>query len=220
MGQSAAQPNRPVNAACPAPRAPLHEAFVPADCEACWAATGPAPQGWRLDWITPAGPQAAMAVAAMPEAAERQARAQALQALPSPAQASASAVVTATPATVSRWPRGWRLQAGTGPAWQGYMGLNLQLRPSRGAAPLPAGASGWLALVEDVPAGSEGSAQARTLVRAVAGPLPLDARQPSSHLRAMRLPDSARAERLGVRAWVESASGQVLAMAADRCAAR
>lgn len=181
---------------------------MPADCEVCWAEPGPEQSGWRLDWITPASPQAAMAAAALPEAAERQARAQA-QAGPSPGSARG---------TAPGWPRGWRLAAGSGPAWQGYMGLNLALRPQRGAQPLPPGSTAWLALVEDVPAGTEGSAQARTLVRALAGPLPLDRRQASAHLRAMRLAEASRPERLAVRAWVESATGQVLAMAADRCA--
>lgn len=199
---------------CPPPEAPLVERFIPADCSACWAQgaetapRGPASPGrraWRLDWITPAGDDAAMAVPALPEAAERQARAPRAAAPGDPA------------ASASRRGRGGHLAVQTGPAWSGYIGASVSLRP--GGQALPAGSSAWLALVEWVPAGSEGNAAERQLVRALAGPLalPLPGQAPLEHLRALRWPDNARPERLTARAWIEGPDGRVLRMAADRC---
>ena len=99
-----------------------------------------------------------------------------------------------------------------GPAWNGYIGLQLQVQ-SQGAA-LPAGAVGYLALVENLPAGDEGTAIDRRLVRALAGPLPLgDALSRFTHLRALRIPIGAKAERLGAAGWVETVSGKVIALA-------
>ena len=112
------------------------------------------------------------------------------------------------------------LAAQAGPAWLGnYMALQFTLL----ADSLPAGSSGWLAMVELLPAGSEGSAQPRALMRNVAGPLPLDSWQPGqplSHLRAMRWPDGTDATRLQARAWIEAPDGRLLAVVADRCPAR
>lgn len=124
-------------------------------------------------------------------------------------------------------PSAWRLQVASGPAWNGYFGLQMSLQAARAGsnrAGLPAGSTAWLALVELLPPGTDGSPVARALVRSVAGPLPLDGLavapspdQPLSHLRALRWPDGARPERLQGRAWIEAPSGQVLLMAADRC---
>jgi hypothetical protein len=123
--------------------------------------------------------------------------------------------------------RPWQLSVASGLAWQGYWALEFKLL-AHGLA-LPSGSTGWLALVEQVPAGSAGNADTRELVRAVAGPLPLPTAEaganppagrlarPYVHLHALRWPDSARVDRLQARAWVEGPQGQVLAMAADRC---
>ncbi|OYU43516.1 MAG: hypothetical protein CFE44_17960, partial [Burkholderiales bacterium PBB4] len=141
--------------------------------------------------------------AALPEAAERAARA-----------ASAAANPPAR-----RLGPGQRIGVESGPAWKGYFGVQIALQaPAR--QPWPAGATAWVALVEQVPAGSDGSPVARSLVRAVAGPLPvghLATGQPLRHLRAMRWPDEAQPARLQARGWVEAADGRILAMAADRC---
>lgn len=217
-GAAAARP-KAVASRCPGATAAVTEAFIAADCAACWgapadpAAAQPASPrraaaaAWRLDWITPAGPGADMAAAALPEAAERQAR--------------VAAAGTATPAAkASSAPRGWVIEAQSGPAWHQYLGLQFGLRPKPGAAALPAGSTGWLALVEEVPAGTEGTAQARWLVRALAGPLPLAATRPTTHLQAFRMPETSRVDRLVARAWVEAPDGRILWMAADRCAAR
>ena len=188
-----------------------------ADCADCWSAQpSPSPQartsGWRLDWITPAAVGAPLAAAALPEAAERAAR------------------TSAAPQGAGQ-PLAGQLQVASGPAWNGYFGLQMTLQPARAGsnrAALPAGSTAWLALVELLPAGTEGSAVARALVRSVAGPLALDGQAATSsadqskpklitHLRALRWPEGARPERLQARAWIESPTGQVLLMAADRC---
>lgn len=196
----------PAHAACPAQQAALQEVFIAADCANCWSApaTLPGPPGWRLDWITQTAADAPLAAAALPEAADRAARAGAVSA-------------------VAGRPAALRLQVAAGPAWNGYFGLQMTLQPARAGsnrAGLPAGSTAWLALVELLPAGAEGSAAARALVRSVAGPLPLDgpaAGQTLTHLRALRWPEGARPERLQARAWIEAPTGQVLLMAADRC---
>ncbi len=81
--------------------------------------------------------------------------------------------------------------------------------------PLPKGLSAWLALVERIEAGSEGTPVDRQLVRTLVGPLPLDglAERPVEHLRAVRLPETGKVERLGVVGWVETDKGRVLSVA-------
>ncbi len=195
-----------VSAACPAPGAPVVEHFITADCADCWAADAPAAAGaWRFDWIAPGADDAALSAAALPDAAERLLR--------------LGANAPAARSQPARALHGLRLTVGAGPAWQGYFGLQLQMRAS-GRAALPAGATGWLALVELLPAGSEANGGPRALVRSVAGPLPLDGAgraQGISHLRALRWPTGAKPERLQARGWIESADGRLLAVAARHC---
>ena len=199
-------------AACPAPGAPVVESFIPAGCADCWAVDAPSPPGaWRFDWVMPGNDGAPLAAAALPDAAER------LQRL-----GAAEQLASAAPTTVRRPARprpGLRLTVGSGPAWQGYFGLQLQAQ-QRGRSRLPAGATGWLALVELLPAGSEANAGPRALVRSVAGPLPLDGAGRAkgvTHLRALRWPEGTKPERLQARGWIEAADGSLLAVAAPRC---
>jgi hypothetical protein len=187
-------------AACPAPAATdLLERFVPADCENCWR-TGSAPAGapFVLDWIVPAaqGDEAPLSAAALAEATARAGpltagstlqRRQALPPLP-----------------------GLSLGVRGGPAWLGYIGL--QFAVQRSGAALPDGAAGYLALVETVRAGDDDTPVERRLVRAVAGPLALDAAG-SEHLLAVRVPPFAKPERLTAVGWVEIPSGRVVALA-------
>ena len=114
------------------------------------------------------------------------------------------------------------------PGLERLFGLELQV-PAAASSRLPAGSSGWLALVEPVPAGSDGTPVARALVRTVAGPLALDAAPPDqalirrirptgvTHLRALRWPAGAEPTRLQARAWIEGPDGTILAVAADHC---
>ena len=174
-----------------------------ADCESCWAAQGLKSEAKRtvvLDWIVPAGDASPLAAGALSEAKVRagvmSAGATALRSSP---------LKTAAP----------RLRIADGPAWNGYVGLQLTVhRQSHRNGKLPVGAVAYIALVERVAAGSEGSAVARQLVRSVVGPLSLEELStvtPVRHFRAMRLPDGAQAEKLASVAWVQSANGTVIA---------
>ena len=200
---------------CPAAQAAVREFFIAADCSRCWgeaATEARPPTGWRFDWIVPVAADAAMAVAALPEAAERAERAPGAVGRPAPGTQSAHQ----RPALPAR--QAPRFSVVSGPAWQGYIGVELSLRQD-GDRRWPAGSSAWIALVELVDAGSEGTSVARALVRTTAGPLPLpqaDGR-PLKHLRALRWPASALPERLQARAWIEGPDGALLAVAADRC---
>ena len=207
--------------ACPAATAATLERIYSADCPGCWAEAGPvaghratARPGWLFDWIVPAASDAALAAGALPESAERRLRLR---------PGSTAAAPDVPPALALLTP--WRslaaagLQVQSGPAWHGYFGLELRLAgPARSR--LPAGSTGWLALVEQVPAGSDGTAVARALVRSLAGPLALDSGprgQPISHLRALRWPAGAEPTRLQARAWIEAPDGRLLLVVADRC---
>ena len=173
-----------------------------ADCESCWAAAAPVAtpkldaRSMVLDWIVPAGDAAPMAVGAVPESAAR----------------AGALTVNTTKTQSTTLKRGApRLRIADGPAWNGYIGLQLTVHRN---APLPDGAVAYMALVERVAAGSEGSGVARQLVRNVAGPLSLEelsTTSPVRHFRAMRLPDAAQTEKLSSVAWVESTEGKVIA---------
>jgi hypothetical protein len=182
----------------------LLERFVPADCEACWQRATPRDRRARqlvLDWIVPAGDGAALASAALPEAASR--------------VGTASRETQWRSATLRR-AGAPRVRIADGPGWNGYVGLRLVVT-RRGA--VPAGAVAYAALVERVPAGSEGTPVDRQLVRALIGPLGLGelASQPvMEHMSAVRLPDIERPDRLASVAWIETAQGQVIA-AAQSC---
>ncbi|WP_280152557.1 hypothetical protein [Piscinibacter sp. XHJ-5] len=189
----------------PAPQVFL-ERFVPADCEACWQRATPRDRGARqlvLDWIVPAGDAAPLASAALPEAARR---------------VGTAARETQWRSTSLRRAGAPQLRIADGPGWNGYVGLRLVVT-RRDAVPPDAVA--YAALVERVPAGSEGTPVDRQLVRAVIGPLGLGELAASStleHMSAVRLPDIERPDRLGSVAWIETAQGKVIA-AAQSCAA-
>ena len=190
-----------VGQACKAtPPTRLLERFMSATCETCWQAAGSkggSASTMVLDWIAPAADGAAMAAGSVPEAASR-----------APALTPTETLQRQTSLSRANAPR---LRIADGPAWNGYVGV--QLTVDRPAA-LPAGALAYVALVERVPAGSEGSGVTRQLVRSVAGPLSLDelaSTRTVRHFRAMRPPDGARPERLGSVGWVETAQGVVIA---------
>ena len=185
-----------------APPKAMVERFISAACESCWQ-TAAAPERPNellvLDWIASAGDGAPLAAAALSEASTRAGNLPVNETL-------LRRVPIAKPGAP-------RVRIADGPGWNGYVGLSLTVTR---VVKLPAGAVGYMALVERVPAGSEGSPVARQLVRAVVGPLPLDelaSQAKVQHFRATRLPEAARADRLGSVGWVESAQGNVIAAA-------
>jgi hypothetical protein len=199
---------------CRAPRPTLLvERYISADCAACWQSAPPLPAGaagkglpFALDWIVPSarGEAAPLSLAATPEAATRVARAGALR--------SDEALTVTTPLP----PRSeLRVVVRDGPAWNGYIGLQFDASYAS-TRPLPAGLAGWLALIELIPAGSEGTPVERRLVRSLVGPLSLAtlaSERNVQHLRAVRVPENAKPERLSVVGWLETPAGRVLAVA-------
>jgi hypothetical protein len=214
----AASQDMPPSCSSDGVRAPtkLLERFISADCADCWTdATTPRPgvDTAALDWIVPGsrGDDAPLAVAASRDATQR------LQSLgnPIPTETAAIASSAAQPA------RG-QLRVAHGLAMGGYIGASIEWRDARkGSPPVKA----WLALVETLPAGTEGSPVERNMVRNVLIPAwnshrPLsDQKSPRLYeSRPMNIPEGARPERLRVIGWVEDARGRVQAIAQSRCA--
>jgi hypothetical protein len=209
---SAAQTEATTSCPAPMPTVVL-ERFISADCETCWS-SGPA-QGdgknapFVLDWIVPSerGDAAPLSVAALVEAGVR--------------APGVSADGTASRRHAIARPGAMRVTVGDGPAWNGYIGLRLSVAHKGGAWPV--GAVGYLALVERVPAGQDGTPVPRQLVRTLVGPLVLDelrTQRQIAHLRAVRVPENGKAERLVGVGWVQAADGRMLALGAakrDNC---
>lgn len=213
LAAGAACTNARAQADCQAPRPTLLvERYISAECEICWQSAPPLPSGaagrglpFALDWIAPSarGEAAPLSVAATPEAAVRVARAGALR------SDEALTVTTPLPSRSEL-----RVVVRDGPAWNGYIGLQLDASYAS-TRPLPAGLAGWLALIERIPAGSEGTPVERRLVRSLVGPLSLGtlaSERQVRHLRAVRVPENAKPERLSVVGWLETPAGRVLAV--------
>lgn len=181
----------------------LLERFIPADCEVCWRG-GDTPSGTplALDWIVPSprGDDAPLAAAALPAAALRAGRI---------GQAATTNRRHALPALA-----GLALGVEDGPAFNGYIAAQIRVRrdAAQRAGSVVPGAGAYLALVEQVRAGEEGTAIDRMLVRAVVGPLPLEQGE-TAHLHAFRIPPGSRPARLTAIGWVEAPGGKVLAAA-------
>ncbi len=205
----------------------LVERFLSADCERCWAeapAALPGDSAVLLDWIVPGrqGDDAPLSAAATRDALER------LETLRrSPPSATDTAVTDMLTATRAGRNAG-RLRVGMGPPLNDYVGATIAFTPSRvNHSPRTARPGAPLAftlvLVETVPAGAEGNASERHIVRnALQGTWTADAdprKTGWSELRPMRIPDGARVERLGVVGWVQDAEGNVVAAARARCVA-
>jgi len=200
-------------------RAPmaLMERFVSADCAHCWsAAETPRPSHGTvaLDWIVPGtqGDDAPLSAAATREAKER------LHALGRDAPPAASTLTFRVgPASALR------LRVAQGPAVNGYIGASIELRQT-GALKGPV--SVWLALVETIPAGVEGSQVERNLVRNVLNSawnrperLSNSKSNTLTDYRAMSIPAGASTARLRVIGWIEDTQGQISVIAQTHCAA-
>ena len=195
----------------------LLERFTNADCAACWsdAATPRAGPGeLAIDWVVPGeqGDDAPLSAVASRDAVER------LQAL---------GIARST----GLWHRKTRVTGQTGALrvahgvpYGGYLGTSIDLKPVPGQA---RGQSWtyWLALVETLPAGTEGSPVARNLIRNVLqstwnGPNKLLKKEQLRFFeaRSMRLADGVNPERVRLIGWVEDGRGRVVSAAQSRCA--
>ena len=212
------------------PPVALVERFISAGCEACWS--DPATPKVKatelaLDWIVPSakGDDAPLSAAASRDAP---ARLLALRMDAPRTAASARHKVVTVPAA-----KALTLRVAHGVALGGYMGTSIELKPARGTALPRQPLTAWLLLVEQVPAGTDGTPVARNLVRNVIFPtwnidsLLLKNERTSSQRppvplrlyesRPMSIPPGANPERLRVVGWVEDASGRVIASAASVC---
>jgi len=197
--------------------AQLLERFINANCESCWADPAAPKAGagqLALDWVLPGdkGDEAPLSAVAAREALDRLA---ALRQSP-PAQTLASTLPV-------RGLQGATLRVAHGLPLSGYLGTSIELKP------IPTAAKGrqwtaWLALVETLPAGTEGSPVERNLVRNVIQ-VPWDGRKPPAKgapnrffdARSMSIAQGANPERMRVLGWVEDDKGRVLAAAQSRC---
>jgi hypothetical protein len=216
----------PPSPECPMKSRALVEHFIGADCLACWTA-GPATEGstrvpgaeapgegeWSLDWIVPSAREnAPLAVPAIPESADRLARlgphlAARLDA--PPAGFDTSSELDKPDAARLLWVH-------SSLPWNGYFGVQMHARGR-----WPAGSTGWIGLVEILPAGVDGSVIERRLVRTLTGPVALPAsaaaKDAVAPLFGMRWPPTAQPERIVAVAWVEGRDGRILQIASDRC---
>ena len=193
----------------PAPAAVL-ERFISADCATCWqdpATARPAgPDTVVLDWVVPGrqGEDAPLATVASSDALER------LAVLRRQAPERSDAV------TARREGKGLPLRLAQGAAFNDYVGASIELKAPGRTAWQP-----WLLLVEQLPAGTEGSPVARNLVRNVFRP---DWGQPSTNpparladTRAMQIHEGARPERLRLVAVLQDARGRIRAISRTEC---
>lgn len=196
----------------------LLERFINADCADCWAdpATPRAKRGQlALDWIVPGarGDEAPLSAAATHDATAR------LSALRQALPPRAGTYSHKLPPGASGL-----LRVAHGLPVSGYVGASIGLKAVPGdARALPWTA--WLALVESVPAGTEGTPVARNLIRNVlqvswAVPKQLSKREriSFSESRSMDIAPGSDTRRLRVVGWVEDAQGRVIAAAQSRCA--
>ncbi len=185
------------------------ERFVSADCADCWrdrATPEPAPGTIAIDWVLPGskGDDAPLSAVALEDGRER------LEALGKPVPARSDAVFG------RREGKPVPLRLAQGDAFNDYIGTSMEL-PAPGREEWHA----WLLLVEDLPAGTEGSPVERHLVRNVFRP----EWRPSSvgpggrlaEDRAMQIHDGARPERLRLVAVLADARGHIRAISRTAC---
>ena len=196
----------------------LMERFINADCSSCWtdpATPRPGANGIALDWVTPGnqGDDAPLSAVARRDSLVR------LEALNEGVPAE-----TRTAVHTAKGIKGATLRVAHGLPVSDYLGASIELKPISAAARQTMTA--WLALVETLPAGTEGSPVARNLVRNVLSRI-WDGRKQllkNEHnrffeTRSMNIPPAANPDRLRVIGWVEDEKGRLLAAAQSRCAA-
>lgn len=203
-----AQPSSCSSDGVPAPHA-LLERFISADCEHCWKApqTPDAASGTlAIDWVTPGakGDDAPLSAVSTLDGVWRLA-----------------AVGAKNPAeTSSRFTQGMpqpplKLRVAHGLRVNDYIGTSIELQPAPGG-PWKV----WLLLVENLPAGSEGSPVERNLVRnSFSAEWPAAAKGSTRRyeLRPMRVAEGAKFSRLRVVGWIEDSKGKMRAIAESRC---
>jgi hypothetical protein len=182
----------------------LLERFISADCAECWrdrATPEPAAGSFAIDWVVPGrqGEDAPLSVVALEEARER------LAALRRPVPGRSDAVFA------RREGGGAALRVAHGAAFNDYVGTSLELKS------VPAGWQAWLLLVEQLPAGTEGSPVERHLVRNVFRPDWAGAAGRRTEERSMQIHEGARPDRLRLVAVVADSRGRIRAISRTAC---
>lgn len=184
----------------------LLERFINADCASCWSdpQAQTAQRGQvALDWIVPGsrGDDAPLSAAATRDSLNR------LQALGRQAPPQ-------TDQAVSRAVGKRALRVAHGMPFNDYLGTSIEMKPAaRGEW------TAWLALVENIPVGTEGTPVERNLVRNLLQVPWQAARAPARLLesRSMRIAEGVQADRLRVIGWVEDAKGRIHGIAQSEC---
>ena len=196
----------------------LMERFINADCDTCWtdpATPLPAKNAIALDWVAPGsqGDDAPLSAVATRDALAR------LETRKQSVPATSQTVVHAVKGI-----KGAGLRVAHGLPVADYLGASIELKPLSPAARRPL--SAWLALVETLPAGTEGSPVERNLVRNVLSrnwdgrkQLSKDEQNRLFESRSMNIAPAANPDRLRVIGWVEDEKGRVLLAAQSRCIA-
>ena len=196
----------------PAPSA-LVERYLSADCADCWKqGQAPATGALALDWVLP-GQQADDAPLAPVATRDAQTRL-AASTLPSPTARKARQTQLPNTATLPS------LRVAMGPAVGDYVAASISFAPPHEAGPW----SVWLALVQDVPSGTEGTPVPRLLVRNLLM-LALDKENLLSvqesegfrEVRAMRFPEGVARSQLRVVGWIEDSLGRMDSIAVSVC---
>lgn len=191
----------------PVPRV-LLERFINADCAGCWheSTAKQRPGALVLDWVIPGqqADEAPLSAVAEPQALER------LSVLG----------VTAPTGMLSNSSKveggRHRLRVAHGLVMNGYVGASLRFdSPAALNKPL----TGWLALIEQLPSGIEGSPVPRHLVRnLLTEPISTPPSDAMGQIwRTMNVPDGTDPKRLAVIGWVSDSNGRVLSAALSRC---
>ena len=213
----------------------LVERFLMADCGDCW---GKAPAGKSpaspitLDWIVPTkGDDAALSAAAVRDSLTRLGSAMVPAGQTLERRKASTPATGKTPAALPPVPP-VRLRVAHGLGFNGYIGTSIGLySASSGAKALkkwPQGMTAHIALIENLPAGAEGSPIARNLVRnyqmsPLNGQTMLykkerEGEQIFFDSRPLSVPEGAKPERLAVVGWLEDAQGNVLQAVGSKCA--
>ena len=195
----------------------LLERFINADCEACWndpATPAADSRQIALDWVIPGskGEDAPLSPVANRDGLQR------LQALVMPVPSTS---VASTHNVTGL--KGVSLRVAHGLTLGGYVGVSIGLKPANKLAsrqPLTA----WLALVESIPEGTEGTPIPRNLIRNVLqlnwkGVNKLSKKEHAGLIetRVMSVAAGVNPDNLQVIGWVEDSKGTVLAAAQSRC---
>jgi hypothetical protein len=198
----------------------LMERFTNADCADCWRdpATAKAPKGAAvLDWVLPGamGDDAPLSAVASRDGVSR------LESLGEPMPRATS--VRASTVAADPGLKNSTFRVARGLALSGYIGASIQLKPAPARAKA-AQATAWLALVETLPTGLEGSPVERNLVRNVFQSGWNLRKKPSKSdqnhwfdQRSMGVAEGVNPDRLAVIGWLADEQGRILAAAQSRC---